>query len=467
MSQSARRRADEQAGPASGGSRIEVDDRDGEKKKGKAQDETQDTHGAMSRRLQDATEEALLTGGTAGRRAVDEAGFSADLKERLLDRIAAAGVGAAEQQQQQQQAAGGGGGGTQAWTGEESTQGAVRRMLEDAHRPLRGELRARRGGAAQRVAAARDKAFAYSGGGGGSGGDGSRGSVGLSGAERAQLKEEFRSRFEAGARPVPATLSGLTALANERIEAAMARGQFRDLRDRGRPQEEDALARNPFVDRTEFLLNRMIRRQEIVPPWIEKQQELGKAAGAFRSRLRAEWKRHAARMVAAGGGALEEQMRRAEGHAAAEEEEEGVGDDVGREGEGGKKADGVAERTKFRDPAWEKAEHAYLRLSVENLNALTRSYNLMAPELAKRPYFSLERELASCYRDVAPLVAGEIKSRALGPRARDAGPARRVGRDGEDGEDGGRQGAARIYVREGKGYGFREWWRDVRDSWRR
>jgi hypothetical protein len=69
----------------------------------------------------------------------------------------------------------------------------------------------------------------------------------------------------------------------------------------------------------------------------------------------------------------------------------------------------------FRIPTWEAAELSYLKLAITNLNSLTRSYNLMAPELAKKPYFSLERELKSCYADAAPQLAGEIKERATRP----------------------------------------------------
>ena len=43
--------------------------------------------GAMTQRLQEATDEALLSGGSAGKRAVEEFGFSEELKEKLLDRI--------------------------------------------------------------------------------------------------------------------------------------------------------------------------------------------------------------------------------------------------------------------------------------------------------------------------------------------------------------------------------------------
>lgn len=39
----------------------------------------------------------------------------------------------------------------------------------------------------------------------------------------------------------------------------------------------------------------------------------------------------------------------------------------------------------------------------------------MAPELAKKPYFSLDRELKSCYADVAPQLTEAIKQRAARP----------------------------------------------------
>lgn len=193
-------------------------------------------------------------------------------------------------------------------------------------------------------------------------------------------------------------------------------------------------------------MNNMIKRQEIVPPWIEKQQEVTKAAGDFRKRLRKDWMRHATRMITSGGGSLEEKMNRAAAFARAEEEynprrrnvdqipvpTNTTGDTVMTKIR--QQATKAKENTTnnapttasadepretitgpFRDPTWEAAERSYLELSVANLNALTRSYNLMAPELAKKSYFSLDRELSNCFADVAPLLADEIKERAAKP----------------------------------------------------
>jgi hypothetical protein len=236
-------------------------------------------------------------------------------------------------------------------------------------------------------------------------------------------------------------------------------------------------------------MNKMIKRQEIVPPWIEKQQELVKAANVFRARLRNDWKRHAARTIASRGGSLQEQMSRAAEYARAEEvhnprrrnaEEIAVPTNVTEDpvmvgmNQQPSTAAAAAEHTwnqepevtlsrPFRDRAWEETERSYMELAVSNLNALTRSYNLMAPELAKKPYFSLERELNNCFADVAPLLAGEIKERAARPAKSLISPVGYVP-PGIIGRIGGAEKMARIYESKAPHYGLKEMWRDI---WKR
>jgi hypothetical protein len=221
----------------------------------------------MATRLREATEDALFTGGRAGRRAIEEAGFSEELKAQLLDKVAAAKF----QHEHSATLAQAGitsrlpdsaGLGTRAmasaqpWTGEESTEDAVLRMLDDARKPLapglRGkgkpvipqpvDMRIRREVGVtpgRRAAGARDKAQAYAGMG--------IKDTGLSEKEREAMRREFRERFAPGARAMPNTVSGLAALANERIEDAIARGQFKDI-PRGKGIERDRRADNPFID---------------------------------------------------------------------------------------------------------------------------------------------------------------------------------------------------------------------------
>jgi hypothetical protein len=221
----------------------------------------------MARRLQQATEDVLQTGGRAGRRAIEEAGFSEELKAKLLDKVAGAKF---EQENSAALLQAGitsripdaAGLGTrtiasaQPWTGQESTEDAVLRMLEDAHKPLapglRGkskppmpgpvDMRIRREvgvSPGKRASSARDRAQAYSGLG--------MNDKGLSEEEREAMRREFRERFTPVARAVPNSISALAALANERIEDAIARGQFKDI-PRGKGIERDTRADNPFID---------------------------------------------------------------------------------------------------------------------------------------------------------------------------------------------------------------------------
>ena len=234
----------------------------------------------------------------------------------------------------------------------------------------------------------------------------------------------------------------------------------------------------------------MIKRQEIVPPWIEKQQDLVKDARVFRARLRNDWKRHAARMIASTGGSLQEQMGRAEEYARAEEvhnsqsrhvdqkpiltnaAENTVAVEGQKEYRTPSKADIAASEQSndeqslniishpFRDPAWEAAERSYMELAITKLNTVTRAYNLMAPELAKKPYFSLERELKNCYAEVAPQLADEIKQRAARPSRSlvgDSGDRPRTvfDRFGNPGA------TTKIYESKAPKYGFKEMWRDL------
>ncbi|KAF3343891.1 Putative beta-mannosidase B [Verticillium dahliae VDG2] len=115
----------------------------------------------------------------------------------------------------------------------------------------------------------------------------------------------------------------------------------------------------------------------------------------------------------------------------------------------------------FRDPAWEAAERSYLTLSVETLNSLTRSYNLMAPELAKKPYYSLERELKACYADVAPLLPDMIRDRGLRPARSLLAEGQGAPRPPSMFAQLGGEGHARVYDNKAPRYGFKEMWRDI------
>lgn len=494
---------------------------------GKADDE-KDKQGAMSRRLEQMSEESLETGARRASKTIEEAGFDEGLKRRLQERIAStnfrndhanafaqAEMPSTASRHSRELAA------AAPWSGTESTHDASLRMLNDSIKPAK-TLKPIRGpppkidtgrpnstpSSGVRLANAREKTSAYAF------------LKELPDEERERFRKEMKERFTPAARSLPMTIKGLESLANERIEDAIARGKFKNL-PRGKVIEKDYNASSPFIDSTEYLLNRMIQRQDIVPPWIEKQQEIISTANRFRARLRADWRRHVARSISSKGGSLESQMRLADEFARAEttinpqpktktekintvddaghlsqitlagELKPSPSDDTGltetnqqitvterpvdesarpvdkdHEGEFPAEASTQAiapvspevqpKVAPFRDFDWLKTERSYHQIAVENLNTLTRSYNLMCPALAQRPYFHLDRELNACYAEVAPQVADAIKERAFAPKPRFeaalnkpatvlsnfAGPA------------------ARVYDEQRPQFGFRDLWRE-------
>jgi hypothetical protein len=502
-------------------------------------EEQEKDEGAMTRRLRDMSEQALETGGRSSQKAVSEAGFSEDLKKQLEERIASANFRAEHRASFLEAELPSHVGRhirdiatADPWTGEESIHDASLRMLNDAHKPLRfkGGSRAggpsvplprsidtgkrTSGGAGTRLESARDRSWLYS----------SLKDSDVDAKESETRFQELKDRFSSHARSVvPGTIQGLASLANERIEDAISRGQFKNL-PRGKVIERDYNASNPFLDTTEYFMNKMIQKQDIVPPWIEKQQELASAATKFRSRLRSDWRRHAARVIASKGGTLQEQMRRAEAYAKAElianpqrkkqevlntvdgsghisqislsgelrvpdpsgsapvmeevrVEETSLGPlttdaEPNTPGPDAARSVGVPIHSAgtaaapapqpFRDPAWEAIEASYHTAAINDLNSKTRSYNLQAPDLAKKPYFSLARELNACYADVAPQLAAAIKERASAPRKTEGfgsnlanGPSNGV-LDKLVGEK------AKVRdERVEKQYGFRQFWKDV------
>ncbi|KAJ4295287.1 hypothetical protein N0V90_007298 [Kalmusia sp. IMI 367209] len=496
--------------------------------------------GAMTRRLRDMSDQAADAGGRSTQKTLLDAGFSEDLKRQLQERIASANFRAehsnafataelpstASRHVRDIATA-------DPWSGTESIHDASLRMLNDAHKPMKLGRGARVSGpAAQlprtvdtgrpshagqglRLANARDRSGLYS----------SLKDSDIDEQERQKRFQELKDRFSPHARSVvPGTIQGLAALANERIENAIARGQFKNLANRGKQVERDYNASSPFIDTTEYFLNKMIQKQEIVPPWIEKQQELVATATKFRSRLRVEWKRHAARMIASRGGTLQEQTQRADAYAKAElianpqkkkQEVLSTVDDNGHisqisiSGElkvpSSSSSDTcisegiVAEKSTsnqvsqslptskqsqpptksvnvplsahlpsiassmhpFRDPAWEATEFAYHTVAIADLNSKTRSYNLQAPDLAKKPYFSLQRELNACYADVAPQLADAIRQRATKPMTKVEGFGRSLAGEGGVMD---RLVGEKVKVRDERverRYGFRQFWKDV------
>lgn len=461
----------------------------------------------MSQRLEQLREQALESGGQSARGAVEGAsGFDEAIRKRLEMKIASAslqfehpiepprvGMPSTADQWTTRDIAG-----AQTGTvGTESGQDAAILTITDPQLPLKGPVSGNGGGGqgarvvptisswkqpasvAARVVNAKDRSSAYSR------------TKDLTDEEQEQYRNELKARFSPLANNLPATIAGIAHLANQRIEDAIARGQFSNLPSRGKPMPVDHHAISPFIDTTEYIMNKMMKKQDIKHEWIEKQQEIDTATRRFRSRLRADWTRHAARVISSKGGSLAEQIQRAEAYASAEEaalkrikaknkEDENRCSQISRSSklEGASKGiisdneatNGVqldqdfkytVQISPFRDNNWEAAEKPYIELTIKSMNDMIRNYNLIAPQPSRKGSLNTKRELDACYAQSAPLIGAEMLRRAMQPKAtyqvRSSTAATIPFLKSLD------QNLAKIYDEniEAKGYGMREFWKDL------
>ncbi|KAI6100263.1 hypothetical protein F5141DRAFT_1009706 [Pisolithus sp. B1] len=171
------------------------------------------------------------------------------------------------------------------------------------------------------------------------------------------------------ARVNPVTLKGWQSLVEDRIEKARMAGAFDKVSGRGQPIARVSEERNPFIAREEFLMNRIVQRNGATPPWVEVQIELESAVNSFRETLRQSWTRRAVRMLTVSQSAA-------------------TLPDLS-----------LAMVTTMRDREWENRECSYHNTAIAELNSLVRKYNAMAPYAVRRPYYVREVELEKAYED--------------------------------------------------------------------
>ena len=124
------------------------------------------------------------------------------------------------------------------WTGEESQHDSALRMLVDKHKALRApapkptlsSLPLK--GAKKPVTAKTSTGRA------------------LAAKEASQGYSLLKEKLSPGFHAMPATMEGLASLADERIQDARARGEFKNLPGRGKQAPKDHLDDSPYLDRT-------------------------------------------------------------------------------------------------------------------------------------------------------------------------------------------------------------------------
>jgi len=150
-------------------------------------------------------------------------------------------------------------------------------------------------------------------------------------------------------------------------------------------------------------MNRIVQRQGAAPPWVEIQGELEAAAASFRSVLKQSWVRRAVRMLTLSGSrSLLRELS-------------------------------LAEVRALRDGEWEARERVYHESALEEVNALVRKYNALAPYAVRRAYYVRDVELARAYEESGEDILRELGGRLSGSTS----GAGRLGRGEINDEDDG------------------------------
>lgn len=180
------------------------------------------------------------------------------------------------------------------------------------------------------------------------------------------FKQLYAERFTLGGGT--GTIASINSLASQRIEEAIAQGQFKNIR-RGENQKIE-VSDNPWVDQTEYILNRMVQRQGAAPPWIEKQGLVNTRIKTARETIANSFVEYAITTVSKAVESTKDAK------------------DVDKK---------IALALQVDPKPWEKENEKYHTITVQSLNSAIRGFNLQAPGSARRSYLDVKSELAQCH----------------------------------------------------------------------
>ena len=152
-------------------------------------------------------------------------------------------------------------------------------------------------------------------------------------------------------------------------------------------------------------MNRIVQRQGAAPPWVEIQSQLEITVSSFREVLRQSWTRRALRTLTHTHPA--ELLPRLT----------------------------LTDVAALRDTEWEEKERAYHERALEEVNALVRKYNGLAPYAVRRAYYTREAELERAYAEAVEDILRGLEERAK--RASGGVPTRRSSFEEDEGGGGG------------------------------
>ncbi|CAG8458931.1 851_t:CDS:10 [Diversispora eburnea] len=153
-------------------------------------------------------------------------------------------------------------------------------------------------------------------------------------SEKSEANDDDNLDHHKSEKILPRNIATWDSLVERRIQDAIAAGEFNNLPYHGKPLPIDPNENNPYLDRTEFFMNRLVQRQGAAPAWIEYQKEVDNEILIHRKRMRENWLRYCL-------------------------------------------SNGFS--PKQPNSNWEKKQSSYYEKSIQKLNSRLRSYNTISP----------------------------------------------------------------------------------------
>ncbi|GMG20304.1 unnamed protein product [Ambrosiozyma monospora] len=235
----------------------------------------------------------------------------------------------------------------------------------------------------------------------------SKNTTGSSFEEEDDFAERYRERLLGPAQFLNDSFSAvdnsIKSLADQKIMEAQRRGEFKNLSNRGKPLPKDFTNDSAYLDRTEYHLNNILKKQDAMPPWIEKMGRVELEIDRFRKQLDDDWLRRAVNLVNEMNPGLnfEEKLKKVQSYAVAENSESG---------------DEEKQLVKLRSREWELKEDSYLTTKIRKLNDSIRGYNLQAPLPSQKLYLMKNNELEKCYKRASKRLVSAYERHSTGGR---------------------------------------------------
>lgn len=283
------------------------------------------------------------------------------------------------------------------WTGKQTTQGAQVSLLRNLVRLPSFKKQS----LSDRLSAAREKSLDYSL---------------LKHTEKPQIKkksdslsfeeeDDFAERYKErllGPEQVVnlaplASLEGINnhiiALADRRIHEAKEKGEFNKV-PRGKPLD-DGYKQNAFLDRTEYHLNNILKKQDVTLPWIEKQGSVFKEIADLRNELLGVWVNKAVHLINAKYPDKLQKLAKAKYFANHYKE--------------------------LINKDWQVSQEESVKGKLRRLNDSIRGYNLQAPMTSHLFYLIADKEFERCYKDSASQIP-EAMEKFIFPKPKQYSP---------------------------------------------